>query len=248
MIRLSEYSTPDPFGQTRKDTLAAPVGIDLLSLTMLNRIHIALSLCLSLLAGCSNQPEPTINLSRAVQIGDIDQLERNLYWGADVNKPGPDGQAPLHVAAQKGSLVMSKILVKHQADLEALNPQGHTPLLKALIARNTIVAEYLVQSGAKLDPDKALHITAALGSADRDVIGFLVKQGATLDNLDEKGNTPLHSAILNDQRVTAKYLINRGASLDIVNREGLTPLALAVKRDNQDIIRILRQFGASESR
>jgi uncharacterized protein len=214
---------------------------------MSQRFPIIITACLLLLFGCGKQPEPTINLSRAVHIGDIDQLERNLSWGSDVNKVGPEGLTPLHIAAQKGSLVMTKILVKHQANLESLDPQGHTPLLKALISRNPIVAEYLVDSGAKLDPDKALHVTAALGSADRDVISFLLKQGASLDNLDDKGNTPLHSAILNDQRVTAKYLINRGASLDIPNQEGLTPLGLAKKRGNQDIIRILQQFGAPES-
>jgi ankyrin repeat protein len=212
------------------------------------KFPIILIICSIVLSGCSKPPEPTINLSRAVRVGDIDQLERNLYWGADVNKADPDGLSPLHVAAQKGSLVMSKILVNHQADLEALDPEGHTPLLKALIARNSIIAEYLVQSGARIEPNEALHITAALGSADRDVIRFLLNQGASLDNQDNKGNTPLHSAILNDQRVAARNLINRGASLDIINEEGDTPLSLAKKRENQDIIRLLRQFGASENR
>ncbi|MET0045081.1 MAG: ankyrin repeat domain-containing protein [Candidatus Thiodiazotropha sp. 6PLUC3] len=215
---------------------------------MLYKFPTIFSLCLILLFGCSKQPEPTINISRAVHLGDIDQLERNLYWGSDVNQAGADGLTPLHIAARKGSLVMSRILVKHQANLEALDEQGHTPLIYALIARNPIIAEYLLNSGAKLDPDNALHITAALGSADREVISFLIKHGASLDNLGDKGNTPLHSAILNDQRVTAKYLINRGASLEITNQDGLTPLELAIKRDNQDIIRILKQFGAPESR
>lgn len=224
--------------------LAARVVKDLLSVGMLYRFPIIFTLCLLLLLSCSKQPEPTINISRAVHIGDIDQLERNIYWGADVNQTDSDGLTPLHIATQKGSLVMSKILVKHQADMEALDRQGHTPLLNALIARNPIVADFLVKSGAKLEPNMALHITAALGSADRDVIGFLIKQGASLDNPDDKGNTPLHSAILNDQRVTARNLINRGARLDITNQEGLTPLELATKRDNQDIIRILKQFGA----
>jgi ankyrin repeat protein len=215
---------------------------------MSNRIAIIISLCFVVLSSCSKQPEPTITLSRAVQVGDIDQLERNLYWGADVNKADAKGLTPLHVAAQKGSLVMSRILVKNQADLEQLDPQGHTALLKALIARNTIIAEYLVEQGAKLDPNSALHETATLGSADRDVVGFLIRQGAKLDNQDEKGNTPLHSAILNDQRVSAKYLINRGASLDIANQEGLTPLGLAKQKGNQDIIRMLIQFGAPGDR
>ncbi|MCG7870698.1 MAG: ankyrin repeat domain-containing protein [Candidatus Thiodiazotropha lotti] len=215
---------------------------------MLYRIAITISLCFLVLSACSKQAEPTITLSRAVQIGDIDQLERNLHWGADVNKADTSGLTPLHVAAQKGSLVMSRILVKNQADLEAVDPQGHTPLLKALIARNPIIAEYLVEKGAKIEPNSALRETAALGSADRDVVGFLIKQGAKLDNQDEKGNTPLHSAILNDQRVSAKYLINRGASLDIANQQGLTPLGLAKQKGNQDIIRMLIQFGASEDR
>ncbi|MCG7948540.1 MAG: ankyrin repeat domain-containing protein [Candidatus Thiodiazotropha taylori] len=215
---------------------------------MLYRIAIIVSLCVLVLSACSKQAEPTITLSRAVQIGDIDQLERNLHWGADVNKADTSGLTPLHVAAQKGSLVMSRILVKNQADLEAVDPRGHTPVLKALIARNPIIAEFLVEKGAKIEPNSALHETAALGSADRDVVGFLIKKGAKLDNQDEKGNTPLHSAILNDQRVSAKYLINRGASLDIANQEGLTPLGLAKQKGNQDIIRMLIQFGASEDR
>jgi ankyrin repeat protein len=215
---------------------------------MFNRYIFLSLICLYALIGCSQPSEPTITIERAVQVGDIDQLERNIHWNADINKPGPNGLSPLHVAATKGSLVMTKILVKHGADLELVDPQGHTPLLKALVARNTIIAEYLFKQGAKLDPNTALHETARLGSADRDVIGFLLRQGASLDNTDAEGNTPLHSAILNDQRVVAKYLINRGASLDIRNRAGLTPLAMAMARENRDIERILRQFGASEAR
>ncbi|MET0070795.1 MAG: ankyrin repeat domain-containing protein [Candidatus Thiodiazotropha sp.] len=215
---------------------------------MFNRLNLCTLICILTFIGCTQPNEPTITISRAVQIGDIDQLERNIHWNADIDKPGPDGQSPLHVAASKGSLVMTKILVKNGADLEVADPQGHTPLLKALIARNTIVADFLFKSGAKLDPDGALHETAKLGSADRDVIGFLLRQGATLDHTDAEGNTPLHSAVLNDQRVVVKYLVNRGASLDIRNNAGLSPLAVAIERNNQDIVRILRQFGASETR
>lgn len=212
------------------------------------RFNLISLICLYTLIGCSQPSEPTITLARAVQVGDIDQLERNIHWNGDINKPGPNGLTPLHVAATKGSLVITKILVKNGADMELVDPQGHSPLLKALIARNTIIAEYLFKQGAKLDPDAALQETARLGSADRDVIGFLIRQGAALDNTDAEGNTPLHSAILNDQRVVAKYLINRGASLDIRNRAGQTPLAIALERKNSAIERILRQFGASDVR
>ena len=173
---------------------------------------------------------------------------RNLNWDADVNEPGPDGLTPLHSAAQKGSLVMSQILVTHGADLTAQDPQGHTPVVKALIARNPLLADYLVKQGAVLDANAVLHETARLGSADRDVIDFLVKQGAGIDHQDGGGDTPLHSAIRQNQRVVVKYLLIKGARLELVNAEGQTPLALAVALKHDDIARLLRQFEAPEHR
>ena len=203
---------------------------------------------LLLSAACTNPDPPTINIHRAVQIGDLDQLERNLNWDANVNEPGPNGLTPLHRAAEKGSLVMSRILVTHGADLTAVDPQGHTPVVKALIARNTLLAGYLVEQGAKLDASSVLHETARLGSADRDVIDFLVRQGASIDHQDAGGDTPLHSAIRENQRVVVKYLLIKGARLDLVNQDGQTPLALAVALQQDDIARLLRQFGAPEHR
>jgi len=205
-------------------------------------------LCLWLVQGCSQPHQPTLNLYRAVQIGDLDQIERNLYWHAELNEVGPDGLTPLHLAAQKGSLVICKTLLRHGADLEARDPQGHTPLVKALIARNTLLANYLAKQGAKLDANAILHETARLGAADRDVIDFLIKQGASVDQQDEEGDTPLHNAIQHDRRVVAKYLIIRGADLSLANKAGQTPLSLAIALKRTDIERMLRQLGATESR
>ena len=214
---------------------------------MFNRILPIVFLSLWLLQGCSQPSQPTINLHRAVEIGDLDQIERNLYWHADVNEAGPGGLTPLHLAAQKGSLVTCKILLQNGADLEVRDAQGHTPLVKALIARNTFLADYLTKQGAKLDANAVLHETARLGAADRDVIDFLIKQGANIDQQDENGNTPLHDAVQHDRRVVAKYLINRGANLALKNKAGLTPLSLAISLQRTDIERMLRQLGAPES-
>ena len=201
-----------------------------------------------LVLGCSDPSPPTINLQRAVEIGDLDQLERNLHFQADVNEPGPTGLTPLHTAAQKGSLVMSRILVTNGADLGALDPQGHTPLIKALITRNTLLADYLVKQGAELDANAVLHETARLGTADRDVIDFLIKQDASIDYQNELGDAPIHTAVRHDQRVVVKYLLNRGARLNRVNQAGQTPLGLSIALQHNDITRMLKQFGAPEHR
>lgn len=225
-----------------------PVQLSIYHPHMLRKTLPLLLLALWLPLGCSEPSQPTLTLQRAVQIGDIDQLERNLYWGVDVNQPDSQGLTPLHAAALKGSLVMCKILLQHGADLQLTDPQGHTALVKALLSRNTLVADYLVKRGAKLDADAVLHETARLGSADRDVIDFLVKQGASINNQDAQGNTPLHDAIREDRRVVVKYLVNRGADLTLTNRAGQTPLALAIALQRNDIERMLRQFGAPEER
>jgi ankyrin repeat protein len=208
-------------------------------------LSLLLSVYLATLTACSEPQPPTINLYRAVNIGDIDQIQRNLYWHADVNQPGPDGATPLHVAARKGSLVIVKMLVEQGADLEARDKQSQTPLSNALFTRNTQVAAYLISQGASLEPDTLLQKTVGMGAADRDVIDFLVKQGAQLERRDQAGNAPLHLAILNGHRVTAKYLVQKGADIDALDKAGRTPLQLAIELGEQDIARMLRVYGAT---
>lgn len=212
-----------------------------------NLVFLLAILIATLATGCSKPQQPTINLYRAVHTGNIDQIERNLYWNAKVNQPGPDGLTPLHVSAKKGSLVVIKLLLEHGADIEALDKADHSPLATALLARNTLVADYLVKQGAKIAPDSLLQLCVREGQADRDVIDFLVKQGANLNAPDADGNTPLLRAILGGHRVIAKHLVQKGADIDAPDQAGRTPLQLARELGEQDIAQMLRQFGATAS-
>ena len=214
---------------------------------MQSKLILTTTLCLAIFIGCSTPEPPTINFYRAVHIGDIDQIERNLYWNVDVNKPGPDGLTALHVAVHKGSLVVVKMLLRHDADLEATDGEGNTPLAAALLARNTLVADYLVNQQAMVDANALLEKTIRQGKADRDVIDFLVKHGAELNSPNAQGNPPLHQSILDGYRVIAKNLVRKGADINARNSAGHTPLELAMEIGEQDIARMLRQFGADTS-
>ena len=203
-----------------------------------------LILALLTIAGCAEPDRPTISLYRAVHAGDINQLERHLYWGANVNAPDPDGNMPLHVASVRGRTIVVGMLLDGGAELEARNRDGQTPLYVALMNGRTQLAELMVARGAKIDPDGLLHEVARNGVSDRDVIRFLVASGGDINNRDENGDTPLHLAVRQGERVVAKHLIDQGADVNSVNQAGDAPLDLAIRRDDSDIMQILQRNGA----
>jgi ankyrin repeat protein len=211
----------------------------------MNRATIpSLLLLLLFLTTCSAPDKPTIGLYLAVQRGDIDQIERHIYWGADINQPNVDGETPLHVAAAKGRLVVVKLLLKHAAEIDAADRDGHSPLHAAVIADRTQVAQYLVDQGAAIDPDRLLMEVVNSSVTDRDVVEFLLANGANINHLDSSGKTPLILAITNNQRLLTKRLIAHGADVNRSGSSGQTPLEVATEVGNQEIIRMLKRNGA----
>lgn len=204
-------------------------------------------ICLLLLLalfGCSEPDKPTIGFYPAIQRGDIDQIERHIYWGTDINQAGPDGRMPLHVAAEAARWVVVEQLLDHGADINAQDQQGHTPLYDSLMFGRTQIAQLLIKRGAAFDASQMLHEVVANQVADRDVIELLVKQGADLNHQDKDGDSPLHLAVKRDYRVLTKLLIANGADVNVENAGGHTPLWYAIGHHNQEISRMLKKNGA----
>jgi ankyrin repeat protein len=211
---------------------------------MNRRVLLSLLLLPLFLTACSEPDRPTIGLYLAVQRGDIDQIERHIYWGADINQQNVDGETPLHVAAAKGRMVVVKLLLKHSAEIDAADRDGHSPLYGAVMADRTQVAQYLVEQGAAIDPDRLLMEVVDSGVTDRDVVEFLLANGADINHLDASGRTPLILAIIKSERLLTKRLIAHGADVNKPGGSGKTPLQLATDGGNQEIIRLLKRNGA----
>ncbi|PNI10998.1 LOW QUALITY PROTEIN: POTEF isoform 2, partial [Pan troglodytes] len=56
---------------------------------------------------------------------------------------------------------------------------------------------------------------------------------------DEYGNTTLHYAIYNEDKLMAKALLLYGADIESKNKHGLTPLLLGVHEQKQQVVKFL---------
>jgi len=196
---------------------------------------------------CTAPDPPTIPFYLALQRGDLNQIERHLKHGVDVNAVDPDGERPLHVAASGGRWVVAELLLKQGADIDAPDSEGRTPLLVALLAGRTQVAIELIKRGAAFDANGLLREMTLAGVSDRDVVDLLVKRGADPNHRDNDGKTPLILALEKGDRLMAKLLLSRGADVNMPDAEGRFPLAVAEAVGDQAIIRLLHQNGAIDA-
>ncbi len=205
---------------------------------------------IGLLVACSEPAPPTLNLHRAVAVGDLDQIKRHLYWGTALNQPDAAGDYPLHVAARQGNVAIVRLLLQGGADPLRTDAQGHTPLYLALIHGKTRVAELLQRSGVPLDPQALLIELASMGVVHRDSFEFLLRQGAHLNRPGPSGETALIAAIKGEHLETVVRLILLGAEVNQPDADGYRPLDLARSRlgpqrdDRARILETLERNGA----
>ena len=200
------------------------------------------------LAGCTEPAAPTVNLHRAVEIGDLDQVSRHIDWKSNLDLPDAHGDPPLHVAARAGRVAITRELARKGADIGALNAAGKTPLEVALEHGRTRVASMLIDQGAPLDAQGMLVALVEAGVIDRDTLNFLVSEGAQLDEPDPHGDAPLHVAIRNGHLETVRRLILAGADVNQAAGDGRLPLRIAREsapgRDARFIVSSLERNGA----
>lgn len=77
--------------------------------------------------------------------GQLDYATRLIARNADVNKPG---WTPLHYAATSGNVPIIKLLLEHDAFINAESPNGTTPLMMAAMYGSADAVKLLLEEGA----------------------------------------------------------------------------------------------------
>ncbi|KAL5250180.1 hypothetical protein ACHWQZ_G016042 [Mnemiopsis leidyi] len=127
----------------------------------------------------------------------------------DLNIADYDLRTPLHIACAAGDIAAVKTLCWNNANINAIDRFGHSPLLEACKSKHDDVCEFLLDQGARLCLPHEMQVSElcwAVFSNDFDMIQRLVKAGINIHAGDYDGRTCLAVAFDNKNKNMMKLL------------------------------------------
>ena len=113
-----------------------------------------------------------------------------------------------------------KLLIKENANIEATNNFGKTPLMIGAKHENVTITQYLLEAGSCIDTrdyeGRTALTLAAMSNNNTEVLALLIMFGADLNVVDLSGKTPLMNSLhSNKKTLIIKFLIESGAQTKI---------------------------------
>jgi ankyrin repeat protein/beta-lactamase regulating signal transducer with metallopeptidase domain len=167
----------------------------------------------------------------------------------------------LHDAIASNDIEEVKRLIAGGADVNAKNEQGYTPLTLGIAsqgARIKEVAELLINAGADVnargglrqvgwEARTPLHWATSDISRGTAIIPLLLDRGANVNLTAERGMTPLHFAVDDENLEAVRLLIDKGADFNLKNQEGWTAFSGAALRGRTDMTDLFLHKGVDTS-
>lgn len=189
----------------------------------------------------------------------VDVAEKLVGLGADVNPTNTDDCTPLHVAVLNANVPVFDLLLTKGASLEAKSSEGLPPLWFALQSNTddlgpSSFAAKLVSKGAcsstVCDNDSNTLLHLCIMEEMEAAASFLVTSGASVDQTNRRGETPLHLASTKGLDGLTTALLDHGADpnaqtifqssqQDSSAAVRQTPLHLAIKYKQTNVINAL---------
>lgn len=149
-------------------------------------------------------------------------------------------------ASAYGALkLVTEILSNGPALVNAISPDGWTPLHLASFFGNILVVKYLVMSGGDINAVsrnnlKNQPLNAATASNHTDIAKFLIQNGADVNFAQHGGVTPLHEAAHNGNDELVQIFLSHGAIAAAKDEAGETALDKATKQGHTNVMAILQ--------
>ena len=152
----------------------------------------------------------------AASSGDLEQLQKMVVQGADVNEKAAREETPLMLAALAGKGEIVNYLLQRGADINARNTSGMT----------------------------ALHAAAYAGYSD--IVRLLIAKGADVNDASNRfGVTALHVAAEENHIETVKTLLDLGGDVSVIEINGYSALSRSGFREHWEVLTLLLANGAN---
>lgn len=197
---------------------------------------------------------------QAVQEGSLDTLQRLsrefLVINDNVAKCVDDnGNTIAHLALGRNTTTLEYVINELQADVNAPNSQGRTPLHEAVTKNYVECCEVLLASGAddsiqSCTLSTPFHTAAACGSVEcmELLLNHSTDPATKVNELDKNRSSALHKCAFDGDVRVSRWLVEHGAAVDARDSQDLTPLLVAVKMGQKDVTEYLLQQKADCNR
>jgi ankyrin repeat protein len=173
-----------------------------------------------------------VNIHDAVGLGDLEKLKALLKGNPYlVSRKDTNGETPLHWAAITGSKEATEVLLANNADVNAKDNYGRTPLQ---MTSNKEVEDLLLGNKAEVN----IHDAIRLGDSEK-VKSLLKKTPELVASKDTQGCTPLHLAAGKGRKDMVDLLLTNKADVNARDSGGDTPLHAATAKGGTSGIAIL---------
>lgn len=175
-----------------------------------------------------------------IEKDDVENVKLLLQKGVDTSFLSSSGYTPLRLAIHRGNAALVEILLSlSYADVNQTDEMQQTPLMTAVklpqedstqkVALHTIVGLLLNVPGIHVNATDMVGSSALLFAVSRmdiEITGQLLRAGADPNLKNALGKTPLHTAVINDDRPMVELLLEYGGR-ELKDDSGLCPIRYA---------------------
>lgn len=166
-----------------------------------------------------------------------------LKKGFDLEPRVKQGRTALSYAAFNGHEVLTKVLLRHGAGIEAVGDSLGSPILHmAAGADNKAMVLLLLAEGANVegsDNDGRTALQIAVYQDKESMVRTLLAKRADVNTKNFADQRPIHRAVFVGNKAIVALLLGKGALLEVEDGGGQTPLMLALIFGKREILELL---------
>lgn len=164
-----------------------------------------------------------------------------LANGADPRLADSEGRTALHGAALSVDPAVAALLLDAGAPVDAIDRDGWSPLGVACVNGNWRLARFLLEHGARCEPEAGQPVLLAAAGGEDDAAGvrLLLKHKARVDARGRLNRSALHAACLAGNAEIVQVLLEAGADVNARDEQGVTPLLEAARAGSGAVLALL---------